>query len=279
VGDKTMEKRCFSCDPKKYGCNAGCCSGNKSIPELMVADFLRISENAGIPIHEIWDQHGFISLFTMDNMPQFHFKLGTGLFHEPCPYLNLENRCGIYDARPIACFDFPLNIFLDHGDLKIAASRYKCLSGEIVLSENQQHTRRELEKLYKKGAQLDIKYFWNNGLGYVDLSDIGSYPSRWEKATQIQLRRDPNGESPRTQRLLGTIKKYQKFMSEIKSRSMFQKQVYIDGNEYASLWSPVLFSFFGGAISRQFQNLPAQAMSEYREFNQRYKEAVSKLTL
>jgi len=73
---------------------ANCCKTHS--PILLEADIRRIAAYLGIR------QHRFMSNYLMCD------EDGDWVFHtQPCPFLENDNRCAIYDVRPKACSEYP----------------------------------------------------------------------------------------------------------------------------------------------------------------------------
>jgi len=100
----------FECDPEKYCGNAECCRSKDTVPGLGVGDLYRLSSYTREPIVHLWHTKGDVCLTESKGSNEFPVNLG--LLHDPCPYLNRDHSCSVYEARPLGCATFPLNLFL-----------------------------------------------------------------------------------------------------------------------------------------------------------------------
>lgn len=256
----------FKCDPKELCNGAYCCRNDSTVPDLSPGDFLRIADRFGRPVEDIWRNYGDISLVPFPNLPAFNFKIGLGLLHDPCPFLNLECRCGIYEVRPATCANFPFTVFTDPSALKVARGQYRCLK-DVEISPDQERLRVEFCGIFRDMAALDLQYFWTGGAKYADISKPDEHEDMAQKALRVQLRRDGDEDSYKARRIRQSVIDFKKFYSGLRSQK--GRAVMVNGTRYARCWAPIVLSLTEDAITAHFQHLTPQALMEYRALNAR----------
>lgn len=255
-----MTKAYFRCDPVNLCDGASCCRNVGSIPELSIGCYLTLSEFTGVPVVDIWEEKGGISLTAFPDLPNGVYKVGVGLFRDPCLYLSDDNRCSVYPARPLACAGFPFGLIEDEPD-QINAILYqdcRCISG-VELSPEQKRLNHELNALMKKESRLDLQHFWTDGPKYYHLGKRSEYNGMAEMAIELQMERDPTMESPKSQSLLRAKDQFDATFREARGR------IELSGHLYASFWAPVLSVLFKDAITMQFKSLDESVFEEYRK--------------
>lgn len=113
---------------------------------------------------------------TLENFVDSHirWKLREDCFHNyswlltlatPCPYLNQDNRCDIYnEERPMACRTFPENLLISY-PVNVPESVRECIKGKSL------HPKRleEIKTLEKKKLSLLVETY--SYMGHVDIDE------------------------------------------------------------------------------------------------------------
>jgi Fe-S-cluster containining protein len=117
MGKECLDKVCNHC--------GSCCSVKVININLSAADIWRICSHLDISVDEFFKKYGGLKLFGDPRNPEI-FDLDIGL-EIPCKFRE-NNRCAIYDARPVNCRIFPYWVFttVPEDKLKDTLGTYRC---------------------------------------------------------------------------------------------------------------------------------------------------------
>ena len=239
-------------------------------PTLSVGDYVRLSEYTGEPITEIWKSRGDVALHVYDT-ERGKFSVNLSLLHDPCSYLTEENRCGVHDARPLACASFPIFQFMfkeeeikqGHYDI------YGCMKNAMPKPE-QIELGYELWRIMLAEAKYHLDFLGGEPM-YVNLPSTGNYFQLAGKACELQMSRDPLGMEKRTYMLKNSVEKMASLADEAVSGLV------LDGSLYAHLLSPVMFSIMEDEIAGRLDNLDGRALEIYKKTTKRYEELARRI--
>jgi Fe-S-cluster containining protein len=265
-----MTKNTFVCDPENLCENASCCRSIHTKPILSVGDFYRLGKLTKQSPAQVWEEAGEVTFYRDSSFPQDTFLFGLGLMHDPCFYLDDNNQCQVYGQRPLGCGHFPINLLSDNDStLQTHFKIYQCLQG-VTLSKTQLDQEKELEKIIGEEAELDLKYLWTKGPIYLNLT-FSQYTEKAEEALKLQSQRDPEKQSPKSQRL---IRKVNEAIDLMESSS---EEVILHSNEFVDFWAPVLTSNFNTAIIEQFNRLSPESLAQYGKTSQQWVKLIQRM--
>jgi len=155
-----MEPRYFTCNPEKFCGDASCCSNTYPFLTLSVNDFLRMGDYDQQKVLDAWEQHGEVSLSVTDRRDDgITYRVGLGIITRPCTFLK-DDRCAIYEKRPLDCAFFPGIEMLKKGTNEVDAKygEVECLRN-VRLSDRRMEALRRLDEIAMRFAMLDIEHF------------------------------------------------------------------------------------------------------------------------
>lgn len=98
---------CFSCH-KGVSCWNVCCHGaDITLPPY---DILRLARYLHLTPAEFLEGYTVPAEHAESGMPVVKIKMGGGDGKGPCPFMDKEDGCHVYDARPSACRYYPLGL-------------------------------------------------------------------------------------------------------------------------------------------------------------------------
>ncbi len=162
-----MEEKYFSCDP--VACNAECCRSISTKPVMTFGDFLRIGQHLGKTATDIWLESGNVAVVPLQDREGIAALAALALFHNPCPYLSEQNKCNIYNSRPLGCLEFPFTAIEDgHVDIEGYHS-LDCMKN-VRLFPAQRKLCKAVGRIAEEETRLDIELFWSENLrGCIDI--------------------------------------------------------------------------------------------------------------
>jgi Fe-S-cluster containining protein len=159
-GERFLKFRCTGC--------GNCCK--EPLLPLTDGDVKRIQERTGHSAADIvrWvDRNGI----EMDDEPEAFITLRQGkrvmvLGHRGggCQYLGADNRCSIYESRPLGCRIYPFDpTFSKNGNLRRLAIVQATECPYELDATNEVHSMRDLHERYVKAhSELNLKIAeWN----------------------------------------------------------------------------------------------------------------------
>lgn len=153
----------FYCEPKKFGCKARCCSDPWTRPNLTLPDLVRISEFESKKITQLWQEKGALLVqkipVPLQNGKDYYVSF-LSLLHDPCLYLNEEEKCALSSSKPLNCFSFPL---IDNND-KVHSGfkdKFPCLLN--YPTKNQKEWGNLVLHFINRVGKHDEETFYGNG--------------------------------------------------------------------------------------------------------------------
>lgn len=175
---------------------------------LTLRDYHLIAKQTGQSVADLWKNNGNIAFVPnygggqMVPMDKVKLTPWFSLTHDPCPYLNDDLQCDVYEARPIACAAFPIGVFEGDGrTIKDRPFTYPCLRKGVRVRGGQVAAVEECIGLLDReraieqeilGRPLAIRRF-------ASICELGRYLDRVKGE---QLRNDPEQEMESTRRVV-----------------------------------------------------------------------------
>lgn len=259
-----MAKKYFKCNPENLCNGASCCKDLVSVPGLSIGDYLRLSEHTGESVESIWRTKGDIGLFLFVPERPNLFTMTLALLHNPCPYLT-EDRCTVYENRPIACAEFPWEINVAENGIPENFITYDCLK-DVRFTPEQKKFRKELDDLLKEEGDLVAELIWSEISPFVEINCFTAYLTLAEQAKAVQYQRDSKGRSSRLEE--ATSRAFQ-----LNKRGDFRNG--IKGEVLASLLSPVIYSILEDRMAEKLASLVSN--KEVRRAHQRTSKKLRRL--
>ncbi len=264
-----MENKYFECKPGELCDGSTCCKTRGTKPALSVGDFIRLSEATGKPITELWKTKGDATITTYSNLRMGEFLVSLGLLHYPCPFLSQENRCTVYDTRPLGCASFPSLLLESHSEqLDAHYSHYACLKG-VKLSPRQKRFWKELDQIMFEEAGADIRFLWKNKPPYIHIPALGDYFKMAADAIIKQKERDPRADLCGSRRLIDTVNQ----MTGIVGRKEPDAgPIVFSTADFIDALTPVMYSIIEDDIAERLANLDKEALDFYKGTTARWKQ-------
>jgi len=270
-----MPKRYFKCDPDLYFCQATCCRSHHTQPSLSLGDFVRLSEEFKEPIPEIWRSKGSICLTARKELRNGEFILTLSLLHHPCPYLSSDDKCSIRHVRPLSCAGFPLSLYMYFPEQ--VTGYYKglhCLQGARP-KPAQVKLGKELFRLMMEESALEIDLMWGGKPKYLYMPRSSDFFKLAQKATDLQISRDPDSKSDRNEMILHSISSMTTIAEHFSS--IGSKETRMDTSLLRYFVTPVIFSVFEDEIAEKLEKLEDQAKDVFRETSRKWRKLRKKM--
>jgi Fe-S-cluster containining protein len=257
----------FRCEPGIL-CNAAdYCTGMETKPSLGLGDYIRISDQTGESLPDIWIKKGDAGLSELDrNNRSFLFTLG--LIHDPCPYLNSSFKCSIYESRPYGCSAFPTDVLLNKQESNQHYGILRCLQGKTP-EPNDLKFLKQVNGIVHKEIKYEMERFWKGKHPVLTFPTIGDYFTLATTALDLVEMKDPEAETARTKRLLLAVNTMQGIVSN--NFTGFQILDFIHNLQ------PVAYEIFQEEIADKLNSVDRETFELFRETSREYKELLVKL--
>lgn len=260
----------FRCDPGRLCEGAKCCTSQETQPSLSLGDFIRLSDASGKPMESIWREDGDVCLSHFQGMmPAGVFVVSPGLFHDPCPYLTRDLKCGVYATRPLGCRDFPINNLAsdEAWQERFPTATYRCMDN-VRLTDQHQEYLSFLKIVLKEEGQLTLAYFFNNTPSFVQLNNTSLLDTYTIQAVNIQRARDPTAALPRSKRLIRHTERLAKVLHDMtagRPREMMK-------DELANMMQPAIYTLVEDDFANRFARIDEKTKAKFRDLDKRLKE-------
>lgn len=251
----------FECKPGKICKNADCCRSKYANPSIGIGDYLRISKYTDESILDIWETKGSVSLYYRGCA---EFTVLLSFLHDPCPYLTNENKCRIYEVRPVVCALFPFLSTKTSGQLDAESKNFKCLKN-VNFSKEQISKWEEMFKIAKLESDIEFDNFWMGKPIELSMPKVGDYFKLASQALGLQQSRDPNAVKPLTKLLLSTVNE----MVECQKNGEFKKG--LKGVDCKSWLRPVVYTIIHNAIATKIEAIDDKFRELYKDTTEKWK--------
>ncbi len=146
---------------KGFRCREGCvrCCTDKGNPlELTIGDIIRLCGHLSIEAGELFENYCEIM---WNRIPGTSLLIPSIGLVFPCGFLK-NDRCEVYDVRPIHCRLFPEALVTDNGNLDIYRNcGYQCIDTGTALDANRKAYTHRLKDIDRHELKVTASYFDN----------------------------------------------------------------------------------------------------------------------
>ena len=258
----------FECRPTELCEGARCCTSNETQPALIVFDYLRLSESTGKPIGDIWREKGSICFTPLSSTAELGAVLG--LLHDPCPYLDADYHCSVYEKRPLGCTDFPF-ILLNKRSAQVgtAYNDYDCLQG-VCLSSKQRSFSENMLRLYRDCTQMELELFWNNDPPVFQIPTTTEIAQLLIDAEKKQRARDPRGMNERT-RIFSAA-----YTQSVGILEQLSVGIPVNPNTLTATLSHIVYALLEDDIAERLETLDEQLIAFYERNKRKFARTLRK---
>lgn len=148
-------------DYKEFHCAEGCvrCCTDKGNPlELTIGDIVRLCGHLSIEAGELFENYCGIM---WNRIPGTSLLIPSVGLIFPCGFLK-NDRCEVYDVRPIHCRLFPEALVMDNGNLEIYRNcGYCCIDNGAPLDMHRKAYVHRLKDIDRHELKVTASYFDN----------------------------------------------------------------------------------------------------------------------
>ncbi|MBW2999956.1 YkgJ family cysteine cluster protein [Candidatus Woesearchaeota archaeon] len=264
-----MKEKYFECKPNELCDGAHCCKSIETKLGAGLGDYIRLSKYTGEPMSQIWRTKGIADITSAKGtMRQGEFGINLGLLHDPCPYLSEDNKCSVYEVRPLDCGFFPLSLFVLHKDeLEDTYAGYKCLQG-VKPKPVQLMLGKELLKIMDEEVKLELDSFWGGKALRIYIPSVGDNSKLTVRAMDLMGKREYALHKERADKLLKAVQGLNR---------LFKTGEPIEARTYIHLLSPVIFTLMEDEIAKKLDNLDEHVIKLFNRTSKKWRKLASKI--
>jgi len=160
----------FRCDPACL--RPGCRNPDLQVPVSLI-DLLGVGWHLDSPVSDLFQRHYVLGLYSNDR--DDWIRTVAVRLKKPCPFLD-QDRCSIYEVRPLPCMLFPEHL-VSRGTLAVSAAQnqfrdYLCLHRPLRLSSARAKAVARLLDLWEREMLVSVFYLFDHGSCHLDCRDL-----------------------------------------------------------------------------------------------------------
>lgn len=203
------------------------------------------------------------------------FIVMLGMKHDPCPFLNSENKCDIYDVRPTNCAKFPQSLFMIESNHLEAYSEYSCLR-DAEPREKEMEIAWKIDEIATKEVELTEREIFGKFqvITVMTHTDMGRLAYN---AIKSQNQRDPAGMRKSTRELHRAFDHYFGELLDIDPETGIPKNKSVEVNEFRVTMNKFLYSALSDEISGKLSSVEGRCENIFGETSAKYFELLEEL--